>query len=92
MLTGIFSWGWNLNSPTALAILVSKVKGGSGTRYQISVTSENITQSDMLSSPKSSDPAEIHGGNCQCFIDVMKFTGLKPNKTVQERKQNKVKT
>lgn len=88
-----FSWGWNLNSPTALAILVNRAKGGSGTRDQISVTSENMsfTQSDIHSSPKGSDPAETHWGNCQCFIYVSEIhrIGAQQNSAGKKTKQRK---
>lgn len=65
----ILSWGWNLNSPTALAIIVSRANGGFGIRDRVSVTSENMSfaLSDTLSSPKSPDPAELRLGELSVF-------------------------
>lgn len=65
----ILSWDWNLNSPIALAVIVSRANGGFEIRDRVSVTSENTSfvLSDMLSSPNSSDPAELHLGELSVF-------------------------
>lgn len=46
----------------------------------------------MLSSPKSSDPAEIHWGNCQCFTDVSEIcssTGAQQSSAGKKTKPSK---
>lgn len=58
------------------------------------MTSENIsfTQSDVLLSPKSSDPAEIHQGTCQCFTNVSEIhstAGAQQNSAGKKTKQSK---